>query len=179
MIRIVLLLVLAAHTGVLAQTWQKVNQKQYGMVYWLPIEWEVDAFGSESNWESGGGSVCTCAGSLNIGNRHTEEEIYMVIYPTRIKDSLTAVKRSKVWQMQIEETSVVTEFKTKRRLDFVKMISIWKPETSGDHAGKEVWRFTTYHKNKYYVMYFWAKPDVLRKYNTTINRILDSFTAKK
>lgn len=172
--KILLILLVIFQLGLFGQKWRKVNQKYYGMTYELPSSWEVDGFGSDDDWEQNGSSVCDCAGSINIGNRFEADEIYMVVYPTKIKDSLNASKRLKVWEMVFDTSGAKSEVKTKN-LSFQKISSKWTKATADEYVDNEVWKLTTEFKNQYYVLYFWAKPSVMKKNASLINKILESF----
>lgn len=165
---------LLAHLGLFAQKWRKVDQSYYGMTYKLPASWERDGFGADDDWESTGSSVCHCAGSINIGNRFEDDEIYMVVYPTKLKDSLNAPKRLKVWQMVFDTLGTKSKVQTKT-LTFEKTVSKWTADTGQDFPDAEVWKLTTAQKGKYYVIYFWAKPEVIKKNAGIIQQILESF----
>jgi hypothetical protein len=174
MMKRLLILLMVLQLGLFGQKWRKVNQKYYGMTYELPSSWEVDGFGADDDWEQNGSSVCDCAGSINIGNRFQPDEIYMVVYPTKIRDSVNASKRLKVWEMVFDTTGAKSEVKTKN-LSFRKIVSKWTKETAGEYADNEVWRLKAEFKNQYYILYFWAKPNVIKKNLCLLNKILESF----
>lgn len=160
-----------------SQEWRKINQKYFGVKYMLPESWEVDGFGGD-DWESYGSSVCQCAGTINIGNRFEEDDIFMVIYPTRENDSIDGWKRTHVWDMKFVNTGETEVVKTKHAR-FKKMVSKWKKETAGDRADDVVWRFTTSYKRQHYVIYFWAKPETISENKELIEKILHSIKPVK
>jgi hypothetical protein len=166
-------LIMASGSGY-AQSWQKVDQKHYGMKYELPASWEIDGFGWAGDWEHVGSAVCECSGTINIGNRFEEDEIFMVAYPTRYKDSLDAVKRNMVWGMVFDKNG--KKFTCETNQCFFHVIeSKWKGETNGNDGDNVVWQLTTSGKGQYYLIYFWADQEVFKQNLKTIYRIIDSF----
>ena len=165
------------------QKWQKVNQSFYGCKYELPPNASIDGFGSE-NWEEIGSAVCDCAGSINSFPKSSYEpsqDVVMVVYATRYKDSLQVGKRMKVWDMQFADTDKKTKLITKKsKLSFEKKVSTWVVGTAQEaYQDTEVWRFTVESKGQYYVLYFIALPKVMRKNESNILQILESFTIVK
>ncbi len=170
---VILISMLIAVLAVQAQDWVEVNQKYFGIKYRLPDSWEIDGFGG-NDWESYGSSVCECAGTINIGNRFDDDEIFMVVYPTKFKDSLDIEKRRKVWDMVFDSNGEKSQIKTKN-CTFEKIISKWTDGTAGKRKGWTVWQLKTNYKNKqYYVMYFWAKPEVMKNNEDLLMQILNS-----
>ena len=158
----------------ISQSWQKVDQKHYGMKYELPVGWEIDGFGWSRDWESVGSAVCDCSGTINIGNRWEEDEIYMVVYPTKYKDSLENSKRVRVWDMVFQEKGPQRTHKTGHCL-FEMQAGKWQGDVNKRFQDDEVWRAKTTAKKQHYVLYFWADPSVMEENEETIFRIIDSF----
>jgi hypothetical protein len=159
----------------LAQDWQKVDQSEYGMKYELPKTWEIDGFGWSNDWESAGSSVCDCTGTINIGNRFTDEEIFMVVYPTRTKDSLKATKRQQVWGMTFRQTGG-QDLLTTENCQFTRKIGVWDdPEPPLYYEGDIVWQMKTKKHDQYYMLYFWAKQEVWEQHENTVAKIINSF----
>lgn len=169
---LVFTLLFMAHS--FGQKWQRVDQQYYGMKYELPKDWEIDSFGSDNDWEFGGSSVCDCAGTVNIGNRYKEDEVYMVVYPSKYEDSLNATKRTMVWGMTFEDLSAEENYLADHCI-FTRDSGRWSPEFTGGFTDYEVWQFKTSGKGNYYVLYFWALPQAMKKHEKIIYHILDSF----
>lgn len=154
------------------QKWTAVDQGHFGMKYELPENWEIDGFSSSS--------VCDCFGTINIGNRFSDEEVFMVVYPVKNKASLTDEKRTHVWGKHFQEQEEQTSHKIEK-LVFVQTISHWiTGAASGNIDTKtEVWRFITTWKKQHYVFYFWARKEVMAKNKATIFEILKRFKPVK
>jgi hypothetical protein len=164
-------------TYITAQKWETIKQDYFGMKYKLPDSWEIDGFGG-NDWEETGSSVCDCAGTINIGNRFSEKEIYMVVYPSRQKDSIDNKKRRMVWDMEFKDTINSVQIKTKYCF-FTKKVSKWKEGTEENYAGSEVWQLKTSFKNQYYLIYFFAKPEVINENEPILIEIINNFQPVK
>jgi len=172
---LIIIILVFVSISLFSQNWQNIDQKYLGMKYDLPEDWEIDGFGGGCGyWEEYGSSVCYCAGTINIGKRYSEKEIFMVVYPVQIKDSVNTIKRNMVWGMIFDENGSKSIIKTKK-YTFEKNVSIWKPETDYPYSGNEVWKLYTSSKNQYYIIYFWAKPEVMKENEKIIAQILESF----
>lgn len=167
----ILIALLFSSIGVMAQSnvkWVSVDQPYYGMRYQLPEDWEVDGFSSSA--------VCNCPGTINIGDRYGENEVFMVVYPMKSENSFDSTKHTFVWSWQFQESTLQTKFKSEK-LVFNQTKSSWKAETADTEEERllEVWRFTTSFKNQYYVFYFWANAELMLKNETVIYEILHRF----
>jgi hypothetical protein len=162
-----------------AQKWKKIDQSTLGFKYKLPADWPVDGFGG-GDFEQNGSSVCDCAGTINIGNQGSDTaEIFMVVYPTLIKDSVDALKRKMMWGMEFDPEGTKKTVTTSKCV-FQETISKWKEGLGGNYPDSEVWQFkTSFNNNQFYVIYFWARPSIMKANAATLMKIVESFTPVK
>ena len=130
------------------KNWNTIQQKDYGITYNLPKNWEVDNFGYSENWEEGS-SVCQCAGTIN-GTNTFENKIKMVIYPINLKDTTEINKRNKVWDLEF-----IPSLQKKNNIkinDFIfeKTIGSWTEKNAGEFKGNEVWKYKVISKQQMY-----------------------------
>lgn len=171
-------ILLISFSAIYAQKWREIDQSPMGIKYKLPDTWEVDGFGS-TNFDDDGSSVCDCAGTINIGNRFEENEIYMVLYPARTEESALGEKRNQVWGMVFDNNGTKSKYVVKKKLVFDITTSTFTKETEGNYPDNKVMKIILEHKKQYYVIFFWAKPEVLDQNMSTIYSILDSFKPNK
>jgi len=177
--KIVFLIVLVTlNPGLFAQKWKTVNKEFFGITYKLPGTWEVDGFGGE-DWEAKGSSVCHCAGIINIINRSDSNEIYMLVYPTKIKDSVNAVKRKKIWKNIVGDKVTDKSTVPLKNYTFEKAVLKFDEGAQADFPGYEIWRFFTFAHEQYYTVYFWAKPQTIKDNEKDILKILESIRITK
>jgi hypothetical protein len=170
-------LFLSIHTVIFSQGWIKINQEDYNVTYKLPRQWEVDGFGSGfGSWDTGGSSVCDCAGTINYGFNRA---LGMVIYP--FEKTANLVKRNFVWNYEFVSSNEVISIQTKI-LEFKQEISSWKLENGSDEGNMlddEVWKFTFTGARYGLVVYFWGDKELMKKNTLTIQRIMDSMQLVK
>ncbi|TNE54130.1 MAG: hypothetical protein EP338_08170 [Bacteroidetes bacterium] len=167
-----MLLIASGVWGQKDEKWVSIDQSYYGMKYKLPQSWEVDGFGS-SDWDDYGSSVCRCAGTINIGDRYGEKTLYMVAYPSLDLKSIREGKRSQVWDWKYDDPGTQGTMKKYGKTRWYLTRSSWTKESTKEEDGDlVVWRYITTYKKQYYVVYFWAKEDVMLEKSGEIDQIL-------
>lgn len=156
-----------------AQKMKKIKQSDLGVHYQLPKDWDLDRFGGY-DWEVGS-AVCDCAGTINGSDRFTDNPIMMIIYPAESEELRDAKKRQMAWDLVFDPDGTTSQIKTEN-LTFEKTVSKWKEGADEPYDKVEVWQLKTQAEGQYYMIYFWAKPEVMLEREAEITLILESFT---
>ena len=164
-------------TGLTTVAQQKIVQPDLMASYELPKEWTVKQYFKDDWDKPGGSSICHCALSVNIlkvpNLLDDFDYLHMVVYPSNKKGAADPM-RTQVWQYKITQTDAGDSLHTPN-LQWLHFNG--KLTCPGENRFKDciAWKYTTHNQKTYYTVYFWAKPEMMTKYKTVIEKIIQGF----
>ena len=143
-------------------TWMRLEQKSIGLSYEIPSNWFVKGVLSPQK--------CGCEGGAL--NTSSDLKLNMLIFSSREQD-FDQLQKQTIWGYHwlSPANALPRPLFQGKNLGFELEVSTWQED-----AQLQVFCYRARSEEYYYLIYFWASPDLLEKSQADIEHILWSFS---